>query len=590
MPLFKSRKVLNVQGNKLKTLPTSIGNLASLQSLILQANDLRKLPPEIGNLKSLRTLNVSENSNLPGVPPTLARVRTLETIILDVNTVSFPPRDVAAEGTASIMKYLCKVAEIEYVPPSKHLLNVLGNGTASNTQLCPSPVDDLVAEKRRQQMIEIEKQLHEIDLEQQALAAAANKHRTDLVDKIRMAEAEMDDLTLMQQQQQEVERKKLVSAMAADEQLTNDTVAMILQENERAHKAEMILDEMEKERMRTEQLVKVTQEETEKLRKEEVLVSMARLLESQESQSRLIREYERTRDRTASEAMNEALEEDVRLLGILNEQHDDRDTLISEISKEERAQMEAIQALQLQTDAKHRRITGQISMLQDELVKLTLTELEKKDERQEVERAALESRREALTGLMVQLVGEQQKREDDLMKRLVEMEHKRETGIEDYWLIQYQRLLESKPDTLLAKQCDGVISDILAEAEAQDYASHFARHRITWEMLKTITDQELKELGIHELGVRKAILNVVQERLRFDSKAKEKESKIENPEVPVPQPSMSTTPVAPIVEHRDMTTECVICMDQKPKLQKTANYPLQREVALLLKPSKPCWV
>ena len=26
---------------------------------------------------------------------------------------------------------------------------------------------------------------------------------------------------------------------------------------------------------------------------------------------------------------------------------------------------------------------------------------------------------------------------------------------------------------------------------------------------------------------------------------------------------MSTTPVAPIVEHRDMTTECVICMDQK---------------------------
>ena len=45
------------------------------------------------------------------------------------------------------------------------------------------------------------------------------------------------------------------------------------------------------------------------------------------------------------------------------------------------------------------------------------------------------------------------------------------------------------------QQCDGVISDILAEAEAQDYASHFARHRITWEMLKTMTDQELKEVS-----------------------------------------------------------------------------------------------
>jgi len=36
----------------------------------------------------------------------------------------------------------------------------------------------------------------------------------------------------------------------ADEQLTNDTVAMILQVNERAQKVEMILDEMEKERYR----------------------------------------------------------------------------------------------------------------------------------------------------------------------------------------------------------------------------------------------------------------------------------------------------------------------------------------------------
>ena len=31
------------------------------------------------------------------------------------------------------------------------------------------------------------------------------------------------------------------------------------------------------------------------------------------------------------------------------------------------------------------------------------------------------------------------------------MEHKRETDVEDYWLIQYQRLLESKPVTLLEK-------------------------------------------------------------------------------------------------------------------------------------------
>ena len=47
----------------------------------------------------------------------------------------------------------------------------------------------------------------------------------------------------------------------------------------------------------------------------------------------------------------------------------------------------------------------------------------------------------------------------------------------------------------LQQQCDSVIYEILAEAEAQDYASHFARHRISWEMLKTMTDKELKEVS-----------------------------------------------------------------------------------------------
>ncbi|KAK2567181.1 E3 ubiquitin-protein ligase LRSAM1 [Acropora cervicornis] len=519
---LKALQVLNVQNNKLKSLPPSIGNLPSLQTLNLQDNDLHALPPEIGNSKSLRTLNISGNSNLQGVPPNLAHVRTIETIVLDTDRITFPPKDVSSEGTASIMKYLCKVAGIEYVPPSKHLLNVLdpvGNESSSSKHCGPTSVDDLIAntlslheaekEKRRQQLLELERQIHETEQEQQALAALANKQRIDLVDKIRIAEAEMDDLTMHQQQQQDLERQKLVSAMAADEQLANDTVAMILQVNERAQKTEIILDELEQERMKTDQLVKITQEETERLKKEEVLASMAKLLESQESQGRLIREYERSREKAASQAMNESWEADMRL---------------------ERAQMEAIQALQLQTDAKHCRITNQISMLQEELSKLTLTELDKRDERQDVERTVLESKREAVTRLLVQLVSEQQKREDELMKRLVEMEHKREADVEDYWLIQYQRLLEKKPNSLLEKQCDSPLLEVLAEAEAQDCASHFARHRITWEMLKTMTDEELKEIGIHQLGVRKAILRVVQERLQFEVKAKEKEQEIENPE------------------------------------------------------------
>ena len=41
-------------------------------------------------------------------------------------------------------------------------------------------------EKRRQQMIEIEKQIQQTELEQQALAAKASKQHIDLMDKIRV--------------------------------------------------------------------------------------------------------------------------------------------------------------------------------------------------------------------------------------------------------------------------------------------------------------------------------------------------------------------------------------------------------------------
>lgn len=54
---------------------------------------------------------------------------------------------------------------------------------------------------------------------------------------------------------------------------------------------------------------------------------------------------------------------------------------------------------------------------------------------------------------------------------------------------------------------------------------------VTWWQLLLFFVLFFLQLGIHELGVRKAILGVVQERLRFDVKAKEKEREIEKPEV-----------------------------------------------------------
>ena len=44
-----------------------------------------------------------------------------------------------------------------------------------------------------------------------------------------------------------------------------------------------------------------------------------------------------------------------------------------------------------------------------------------------------------------------------------------------------------------------MIAEILHEADATSYAAHFARHRVTWEVLRTITDTDLREVSDEDL-------------------------------------------------------------------------------------------
>ncbi|EDO43423.1 predicted protein [Nematostella vectensis] len=605
---LRSLQVLDVANNKLKSLPKAIGGLSSLQTLDVQGNNLQSLPLEIGNLKLLRSLNVSNNPKLDALPASLAYCRLLEEITLDMDKISVPP----------------KGAGIEYEPSSKQILKSL-DPACDSCHSSVDPIDKLVADalnshsvdqdKKQEQMWMLEKQMRELDSEQQALANQANRSHDDLLQRIQQAEADMDSDILWEQYKQESRRDNMSSLMAADEQLNSDTVAMILQINERSGKREALLDQLEIEKLRTDHLVKVTQDEEERLRKEEVIgkflnlvtgpqlaskywkhmtkkngsdgqgaqprpyraqalrlipdvASMARLLENRRNQERILNEYESTRQQAMRDAIKSEVEANSQVQDVLSEQDQDRGSLKRQISTQEHAQMQAIQALQLQKDAKHRRLTDQIGMLQDELAYLTAVELEKRDEEQEAEKVALAAKRESITSLMSQLVDQQRQREGELMKRLVEMEERRVTDVEDYWLIQYQRLLDSKPQSLLEKECDHVIADVLKEAEAEQYCSLFARHRITWKMLKSMTSEELKEMGIHERGIRKGIMAVVEARALVEGKARRKEKEIsqaEDPERSHPQPSAPPVEATatPTMSNCSLYPECVICLDNR---------------------------
>ena len=66
----------------------------------------------------------------------------------------------------------------------------------------------------------------------------------------------------------------------------------------------------------------------------------------------------------------------------------------------------------------------------------------------EFERELMAEKREQLTKLLLDLMEKKQKRAEDLQVMMQEMEVGKAQDQENYWLIQYQKLLDSKPASL----------------------------------------------------------------------------------------------------------------------------------------------
>ena len=100
-------QALYLQNNKIKQLSDSIGNLKHLQTLNISGNNLKELPTTLAGLENLKILDVSNNSKLVKLPKELGNLRTLETLNLDTDVVTYPSKDITKEGTEAIMRFFC---------------------------------------------------------------------------------------------------------------------------------------------------------------------------------------------------------------------------------------------------------------------------------------------------------------------------------------------------------------------------------------------------------------------------------------------------------------------------------------------------
>ncbi|XP_004479822.1 E3 ubiquitin-protein ligase LRSAM1 isoform X2 [Dasypus novemcinctus] len=554
-------QVLNVERNQLTYLPRSIGDLIQLQTLNVKDNKLKELPDTLGELRSLRTLDISENE-IQRLPQMLAHVRTLETLSLDASSMIYPSREVCSAGTAAIQQFLCRESGLDYYPPSQYLLPVLEQDGAENSRDSPDGPTDRFSkeelewqnrfsdyEKRKEQKmlekLEFERRLELGQREHAQLLQQSSSQKDEILQTVKEEQSRLEQGLSERQRYLDAERQRLQEQLKQTEQNISNRIQKLLEENQRQKKSSEILKSLENERIRMEQLMSITQEETENLRRREIASAMQQMLT--ESYQIIQMAYESQRQNLVKQACSSMAEMDERFQQILSWQQMDQNKAISQILQESAMQKAAFEALQVKKDLMHRQIRNQ---------------------------EMISEQRWALSSLLQELLKEKKQREEELREILMELEAKSETKQENYWLIQYQRLLNQKPLSLklLEEGMERQLVALLVELSAEHYLPVFAHHRISLDTLSRMSPSDLAKVGISEAGLQHEILRRVQELLNMARTQPERKlpkgealGALEAPTAPW-EPPESVRPSAPPAELEVQTSECVVCLEREAQM------------------------
>ncbi|XP_042767792.1 E3 ubiquitin-protein ligase LRSAM1 isoform X1 [Panthera leo] len=584
-------QVLNVERNQLTYLPRSIGNLIQLQTLNVKDNKLRELPDTVGELRSLRTLDISENE-IQRLPQLLAHVRTLETLSLDASSMVYPPQEVCSAGTQAIQQFLCKESGLDYYPPSQYLLPVLEqDGVDASWDSPDGPTDRFSREeaewqnrfsdyeKRKEQKmlekLEFERRLELGQREHAQLLQQSSNQKDEILQTVKEEQSRLEQGLSEHQRYLDAERQRLQEQLKQTEQNIANRIQKLLQENQRQKKSSEILKSLENERIRMEQLMSITQEETENLRRREIASAMQQML-TESCTNRLIQvAYESQRQNLVQQACSSMAEMDERFQQILSWQQMDQNKAISQILQESAMQKAAFEALQVKKDLMHRQIRKQIKLIETELLQLTQLEVKRKSLDTEALQEMISEQRWALSSLLQQLLKEKTQREEELREILTELEAKSETRQENYWLIQYQRLLNQKPLSLKLQEegMERQLAALLVDLSAEHYLPIFAHHRISLETLSRMSPGDLAKVGVSEAGLQHEILRRVRELLGaariqpepLNPPKGEVPGAMEVPTAPEELPE-SVSPSAPPAELEVPTSECVVCLEQEAQM------------------------
>lgn len=238
-------------------------------------------------------------------------------------------------------------------------------------------------------------------------------------------------------------------------------------------------------------------------------------------------------------------------------------------------------------DHVYMNITGlnycqQIGQIEYELARLSSLEVRKKKHGIRYGSSTMLEQRVTLVGLLKCLLKEKDEREAQLTAWLAQLQDMRtgnEEEEEQFWLVQYQRLLAMKPVGLAeaeAKLEPGVRA-VLKAANALDLTPVFAHNSITFSRLVDMTEEDAAKLDIGPATYRslqRALQNYLyaskigdhtpsapsEEDYPHAPSAPELEGAEAAPSAPLLE-GQEGMPSAPPIEQQFVEAECVVCLN-----------------------------
>jgi len=562
--LLKSLRVLYVHHNKLKKLPDSIGDLPRLQSLDLRQNALKELPSSLSKLKRLRTLDVSKNVKLKKVPKGLGHCHSLDKLIVD--DLQYPPAKICNEGTEAMMRFLAKECDISYIAPSAYVPPDDGlpksNGVDHEdpyVKLVQGSLQKLDQQKeaKRKEIEAMERERLEREKEEAAMAATMQNRQKKLLNDLAEEEAKREDAVRSLQQMKDKEKEGLITSLSNAENDTDAFIEELMKTQKAQNDPQKVLEEMEKERREMEEMFTIKADEVEKLREKDVLRAMQSVMQEEMRREMLRTQYEQGRKDVINSALSKDLESDMALEKVLATKGQQQQELIGNLLEDEKYQREAFRSLFVKEDARHAELCTQVEQIQSQLASLTMVEMTKKDLKVEFEKDVMREKRETLTTMLMSLMDQKEARQAELSARLNELEKHKSQETDNYWLIQYQKLLDAKPKGLLEaeKAIDPDLKEVLVKAGAEEYVPILAMKDVNKKQVAYMNDKQLSELGIHNGYLRQRILSVLQEEAAAVAVIDT------TPSAPVATDLPSAPPLAPVETYQ--SNECVVCLENK---------------------------